>query len=174
MGFLDALAADAYPRDSQGRRVYAPYGQRGKAFILPPEQAERLTRFTRRYFQLYFAAVLISGVAFGPWAVVTVGILWIAGYILGIAYMTRGLESATDRPSLPRDERVRRGMSAMGRPTMCAICLGGAALAMGGAWLLLRGDRNLAVWFLTAYGALVSLLYAYQLSRPIIIGPPAT
>jgi hypothetical protein len=174
MGFLDALTADAYPQDSMGRRVFAPYGLRGKAYILPPERAALLARMYRRGFKLYVAALLLAGWVLGPWSVVVVGLLGVAGVFGANAYAVRGLEVSREHPpALPREERVARAMLAMGRPTMLALCLGGAAFAVAGASLLLRGQRSVAVWFLTFYGALVSLLYARKLSN--LSGmPPAT
>ena len=108
MGFLDALTADAYPRDSQGRRVFEPFGQRGKAYILPPERAARLSLLLRRLLQLYVVALLVAGITFGPWAVAAVGLLSIAGGFAGLAYSTRGLEESAERPTLTREERVGR------------------------------------------------------------------
>jgi hypothetical protein len=174
MGFLDSLTADAYPRDSMGRRVFTPYGRRGNAYILPPERAALLARLYRRGFQFYVAALVLAGFVLGPWSVVMVGLLGVAGVLGSNAYAIRGLEVSAERPpALAREERVARAMSAMGRPTMLALCLGGAAFAVGGASLLLRGERSVAVWFLTLYGALVSILYARKLSIPSGI-PPAT
>jgi membrane protein implicated in regulation of membrane protease activity len=173
MGFLDALTADAYPRDSQGRRVFAPYGLRGKAYILPPERAAQIAQVQRRVFLSYFVALLFAGVAIGPWAVVGVGVVSIAGVVVGVAYATRGLEQSQERPSISRDERVNQGLRAMGRPTMFAICFGGAAFAVAGISLLLRGERNVAVWFITLYGALVAVLYGRRLGTLRAV-PPAT
>jgi hypothetical protein len=173
MGFLDALTADAYPRDSQGRRVFAPFGQKGRAYILPPERAARLAYFQRRLFQVYVVALLVAGLAFEPWALATVGLLSIAGIFMGLAYSTRGLEESSERPTLTREERVSRGLRAMGRPTMVALCLGGLTSAAVGASLLLRGERSVAVWFITLYGLLVAVLYGRQLARPPVM-PPAT
>jgi hypothetical protein len=171
MGFLEALTADAYPRDSQGRRVYEPFGRRGKAYILPPERAVHLALLQRRVFQLY-VALLVAGLIFGPWALAAIGLLSIAGVFAGFAYTTRGLEESAERPTLAREERVRRGLDAMGRPTMYALCLGGATSAAVGASLLLRGERTVAVWFITLYGVLVAILYGRQLGRPRAT-PPA-
>src|SRR3954452_15178494 len=105
MGFLDALTADAYPRDSQGRRIYAPFGQRGKAYILPAERAAQLAVLQRRTFQLYIVALLAAALLFGPWALAMVGLLSIAGIFAGFAYTTRGLEESAERPTLSREER---------------------------------------------------------------------
>jgi len=173
MGFFDALTADAYPRDSHGRRVFAPYGRRRKAYVLPDERAEQLRRFHRRGFQGYFVALLGAALAFGPWAVLAVGVFWMTGLLVGLHIMTRGLEEATERPVLPRDERVRRGMRAMGRPTMYFICLAGAGSATVGAAFLVRGERSVSLWFITLYGAAVAILYARQLTRADTI-PPTT
>jgi membrane protein implicated in regulation of membrane protease activity len=172
MSFLDALTADAYPRDSQGRRVIAPYGRRGKAFVLPPERATEIALVQRRAYRLYVAA-LIAGGFIAPWAVLVVAVLTMVCVPLGFAYVTHGLEESTERPDHSREERVKRGLQAMGRPTMLVLCLGGAAMAIGAASLLLRGERSAAVWFLTIYGAIVAALYARRLG---LAGtqPPAT
>lgn len=174
MGFLDSLTADAYPRDSMGRRVFTPYGRRGNAYILPPERAALLARIYRRGFQFYVAALLLAGFGLGPWGVVVVCLLGVAGLLGGNAYAVRGLGVSAERPpALTREERAARAISAMGRPTMLALCVGGAAFAVGGASLLLRGERGVAIWFLTLYGAFVSILYARKLRMPSEI-PPAT
>ena len=165
MGFLDALPADAYPRDSLGRIVIAPYGRRGKAFIVPPERAIQIRRFQRQYFLAYFVALVIAGLTFGPWALWVVAALWMVGFFAGIAYVTHGLEEASERPTLSREERVNRTVQAMGRPTMYVICVGGASFALGGGWLLQRGQRSIAIWFITMYGLLVAALYASKLLR---------
>ena len=165
MGFLDALTADQYPRDSQGRRIFAPYGRRGKAYILPPERAAQYARLQRRFFLAFFVVLVIAVVAFGPWAVLAVGLLWIAWVFVGIAHVTRGLEESTERPSLSSEQRRDRRFRAMGRPTMYAFFLGGTAVAVVGAVLLLRGERGVSVWFITLYGALVAILYARQLRK---------
>lgn len=165
MGFLDALTADAYARDSQGRRIFAPYGRRGRAYVLPDARTHELARFQRRWFQLYIVALLAAGAAVGPWAVLAVGGAWILVYVVGLRYVARGLEEASERPILPRDERVRRGMRVMGRPTMIAICASGAGSAIFGASLLLRNGRNLGAWFIMIYGVLVTILYTRQLTK---------
>src|SRR5258705_10132712 len=162
MGFLDALTTDAYPRDSQGRRIFAPYGGRGKVYILPTERADQLVQFQRLSLPLYLVSLLIAGIAWGPWALLVVGLLWIVGFFAQLRFVTRGLEEASERPSLPREERVRRSMQAMGQPTMLAICLAGAASAIAGCWLLLQDQRSVAAWFITLYGALVAALYGRQ------------
>jgi uncharacterized membrane protein len=165
MGFLDALTADAYPRDSQGRRVWAPYGARGKAYILPTERAERRAGSLRLWFRLFFVALLVGAIAAGPWGIWLVAVIGIIGGFVEPSVASRGLEESTERPTLSRDERVRRSMHAMGRSTMVAICLGGAASAVAGMWLLIRGERSIAVWFITTYGGVIAGLYARQLSR---------
>jgi hypothetical protein len=97
-----------------------------------------------------------------------VGLLSMAGFVAGLAHATRGLEESAERPTLAREERVRRGLRAMGRPTMFALCLGGATAAAVGTSLLLRGERGVAVWFITLYGVLVAILYGRQLGKPHI------
>ena len=172
MSFLDALTADAWPRDTEGRRVLAPYGTRGKAFILPEDRALQLARIQRRYFSGFFLA-LAAAFILGPWGILAVSALGIAGILVGTALFTRGLQESSERPTMPRAQAVDRAMRAMGRPTMVAFSLAGAAASAAGVWWLLRGERGLAIWFLTFYGSIVCLLYASKLRRLHVI-PPAT
>jgi hypothetical protein len=171
MGFLDALTADAFPLDSQGRRVLTPYGARGKAFILPPERVGPLTQFQRRFFQAYVVALLVGGLAVGPWAILVVSALWMAGFFVGITRFTRGLEETSERPTRAREERVGIFVRAMGRPTMYVVCLAGAASAVGGAWLIGRGQQGPAIWFLTLYGLVIAILYAWRLAQAPSVPP---
>jgi hypothetical protein len=173
MGFLDALTADAFPLDSQGRRVLTPYGTRGKAFILPPERVGPLAKFQRRFLQAYLVALLVGGLAAGPWGIVLVGALWMAGCFVGITRFTRDLEESSERPTRGREERVGIAARAMGRPTMYVVCLAGAASAAWGGWLIGRGQRGLAIWFLTLYGLVIAILYGWRLARTPS-APPAT
>lgn len=172
MGFLDALTADAWPRDTLGRRVFAPFGMRGRAYILPAERATQLARRQRRYFVALFLA-MGAALFVGPWGILTVAMLGIGGFLVLLSVSTNGLEESTERPTMPRAEAVDRAMHAMGRPTMWAICLAGAATCTSGTWWLLRGERGVAIWFLTIYGAVVCLLYAWKLFR-FGIASPAT
>jgi hypothetical protein len=165
MGLLDAITADVFPRDSQGRIVLAPYGRRGKAFILPAEWLPVIRRLQRRYFQALFVAVPVATLLAGPWGSFAVFVLWTVGQLIGIAYVTKGLEESIERPTVSRSVAVDHWMRAMGRPTMWAICVAGALTAGGGAWLLSHGQRGIASWFLALYGTLVCLLYASKLYR---------
>jgi hypothetical protein len=163
MGFFDALTADAFPRDSQGRSVLAPYGRRGKAFILPTERAPQLARIQRRFFVSFLIALVGAAIMVGPRGILAVGVLWILGFVVGISYFTGGLEESAERPTMPRAQAVDRAMRAMGRRTMWALCLAGAASAAVGVWLLLRGEHGLAIWFIAVYSTVVSVLYAWKL-----------
>jgi hypothetical protein len=173
MGFLDALSADTYPRDSRGRRVFEPYGRRGKAYILPDERADQIARFARRFFPWYFVALFAAAFGLGPWGVAAVFLLLIAAMVVATEYATRGLELSSERPAMSVGERRKIGLAAMGRPTMYAICLGAAAVTVVGASLLFRGERNFGVWFLTFYGALICVLYGWRLSGAREV-PPAS
>jgi len=163
MGYLDALTADAYPRDSLGRRIFEPYGRRGKAYILPDERAAQIARGTRRFFPSCFVALLVAAFVWGPRGIVTVFLLGVAAIVVGTSYATRGLKLSSERPTLSLAERRKIGLAAMGLPTMYTICLVGAAMAIAGASLLIKGERNFAAWFFTFYGALMCVLYGRRL-----------
>jgi len=172
MGFLDALTADHYPRDSLGRRVFEPYGRHGKAYILPDERAAQIARGTRRFFPSCFVAFVVAPFVWGPLGIAAVFLLGVAAIVVGTSYATRGLELSSERPALSLAERRKIGLAAMGRPTMYVICLGAAVTAIVGSSFLIRGERNFAAWFFTFYGALISLLYGWRLSRHREV-PPA-
>jgi hypothetical protein len=163
MGYLDGLTANMYRTDSHGRSVLVPFGRWGKAYLVPPDRAEAFARFQRRYLAVTMAGILASAIAFGlviMWAVVLP--LCIAGNVAAFWHFIRGLEIAPEVPPLNRREAISRAARAMGARTLAAVCLGATTLTLLCAAFLAYGVRSLALWALTAYFALVAVLYAVR------------
>ena len=163
MGYLDALTANTYRLDSEGRRVLVPFGRWGKAYIVPPDRAEAFARSLRWMYVLSMVALLATPFVFGlfiMWAVVVP--LFVAATVARFWLFTRGLEIAAEVPELNRKEAIGRAVVAMGPRTIAAVCLGAAALAVLCATLLARGLHSVALWALLAYFAVVSVLYAVR------------
>jgi len=162
VSYLDAFTANTFRTDAQGRLVFAPYGKRGKAYLVPEASARALNRFLRGYFALMMvalgAAVLLAR---HPAVIALVAAAWLAGYFAKLAHFTRGLPTVPEVPDLEREEAIRRVARAMGQRTIAAICAGSALLAFLCGSLAVKAP-GIALYFLTAYFAFVALLYAVR------------
>jgi hypothetical protein len=163
MGYLDGLGANTFRMDSKGRLVIVPFRRRGKAYIVPRSEAERLGRFQRWWFASMMVAVLGSVFAFGPVIMVTiVAPLWVGGLYARLWQLTRGLEEASEVPPLSREEALARTAKRMGLKTIAMVCVISALLAGVGVYALVGGVHAVAVWAPTGYFAFVAALYAFR------------
>jgi hypothetical protein len=164
LGYLDAFAASAILKDSQGRMVFVVSRRRAKAYIVTPDAVKRLRQMIRGWFGLAMAAMVVSAIAFGiPMMVAVAGVLLLC-YYAGLAYFTRGLELASEIPSVTRAEAVQKNMRAMGRGTIGFVAACGALFALLGVIVAVSGRGSWA-WLLVAYGAAICVLYTRQWLR---------
>lgn len=163
MGYLDAIGANTFRPDSQGRLVFAPRGRRGRAYIVPSEQAAAYLRFQRRYYLAMFVALPLAVVLLqSVWAVGGVGLVWLAGFYLKLWSFTRRLESAAERPEVTRVEAIDRAARSMGARTLAVVAVLGAAMAAASIWVLTENPRSIGAWIGAVYFTGVTLLYVLR------------
>lgn len=165
MGYLEALTANSFRTDAEGRLILVPFRRR-RGYVVPPERAAAFTRAQRRFWLLLFLAIPASALVFrSAMALLIVGLLGLVVYLGALWLFTRTLEPAPEVPVISRAEAVARVTHAMGARTAGVIALGSGMLALGGVALLAAGLRAWGVWGLTAYFTLVAVLYARQWRR---------
>ena len=161
MTYLDALTANTYRTDSQGRRVLVPFGRWGKAYLVPAERAEELVRFQRRYLVVVTVGIVISIFVFHPlitwWVVLPLSFL---GLVAKYWHFTRELEVTIEVPPRNRENARDQALRAMGSRTVAAVCIGATLLALICALLLARRVQSNALWVLMLYFLFIAALYA--------------
>ena len=165
MGYLDALTANTFRTDAEGRLVFVPFRRR-RGYLVTPERAATFDRVQRRFWVIMFLVLPASVVAFRTaWAMVLVCLIGIGAYMAGLWHFTRGLESAPQVPAITRSEAAMRVGRAMGSRMTGGLAIAATLLAGGGGWLLIVGLRTWAAWGLTAYFLLLAILYSRQWLR---------
>jgi len=161
MGYLDAIGANSFQTNPRGELVFAPWGRRRQAYLVPRDQADAFLRFQRRYYVLMFIALPLSLLVFRSIPVMLgVGIAWMAGFYLKLWRFTRGLELAAAAPPVSHAEAVDRAATAMGTRTIATVGILSALMTAGSIWLLINAPRTIWAWFGVVYFAAVTLLYA--------------
>jgi hypothetical protein len=123
---------------------------------------------SRLWFATMMVATVVSVVAFGIKVMVMVGAALLLIYYVGLAYFTRGLEVASEIPTITRAQAVENTMRVMGRRTIAWVSAAGALIALMGILVIVGGRGTAWVWIVVGYGLLISVLYA----RKWFQGPP--
>ena len=120
MSFLEDLIAKAFRKDSRGRLTLAPYGPRGKVYVVPPDRVKKYTRFMSRFYASLAGAIVLGALIFGTRVLVGVIIPAFVGFsFIYMRRFTRDLEVGTDVPlGNPRDWLTPTARETSTRPTV--------------------------------------------------------
>ena len=170
MGTFDQIVANYFGTDAQGRRIYAPKGRRGKAFVVPDDRAEQIASSLKRAFQvLIFGIALAAGLLWGSLLLLAVAILLLNFIISGIRRV-KGLEEVQGEWSLgPKRERSSRGAQAIGKNGLRGFLLISAIALIVSVSELMLDATSVSAWtvlILSAAGVAVFTAQLKLLKQP--------
>jgi hypothetical protein len=169
MSAFDGVIAIALRRDGDGSVTFAPFGARGKCYIVPPEREQHLRRFFRVFFVAMVIAVVVSVWFVGLWSVVILVPVFLSLLFLKYWHFTRALAVAVSAPApLSRSESLSVYTQAIGRRKIW-FCIGVTILfSIAGVWMVIdKGDAE--SYFVTAvslFGFIVSLRMLRAMRQP--------
>lgn len=141
-GLADPFIANLYRRTSDGRTLFCPWGNFGRAYIVPPERKEELSSFVRRIYLVLIGTIPIAATFLHWWA------LALAPVFIGIWFykywsFSRTLEvDPSGPPPFNRREALMRSARASGAGQLWLFLLISLLFGAGGVWVLAQGDRE--------------------------------
>lgn len=161
MGYFEALAASSFTADSEGRRIFFPWGVLGKGYVIPTEdEYERLRATLVRTYQVLFPATVLLAVLFRswmPWVLFALPSLFVLGYPIWVRRATSGWNQSAQRLSLRQS--IANQAQHHSRPFLWFLFIGGLVFVAGGLWLIAvhRWYVGIASISLFGFGAVLFL-----------------
>ncbi len=169
MGLFDGFVSILFRLDASGRRVYAPFGTWGGVYEVREDDAERIQRHGKRFWVVWFIAVVVLVMAL-DWRYVLMAIpIMLAAYFGMAAWhvrqMTRLPVSPRELPRLSRVELERRYSRAVGVPTLISLTIVSLLFVAGGVWMLMSGAPPTESWLVILFFGLCTFSLFRQWRR---------
>jgi hypothetical protein len=116
----DPIVANLYRRTSDGRTLFCPWGNFGRAYIVPPDREEELSSFVRRLYLVMLGTIPVAAVLLHWWAITLAPVftgIWFYKYWS----FSRTLEVDPSGP--PPFDRRQAFMNAAGRRDCGSSCV---------------------------------------------------
>jgi hypothetical protein len=138
----DPIVANLYRRTSDGRTLFCPWGNFGRAYIVPPEREEELSSFVRRIYLVMIGTTPVAAILLHWWAII------LAPVVIGIWFykywsFSRTLEvDPSGPPPFDRRQAFMNAARASGAARLWFFLGISLAFTAGGVWVLTLGDRE--------------------------------
>jgi hypothetical protein len=165
MGFFDGPTEAAVRLDSEGRRLFSPFGRFGKTYVLPATREAHLRRFFKFYYGAFLALIVISlNMIPASYCFAFLVPLAIVGAYLKYWHFARTLTVTTAVPADSRREQQRRMVGAIGRPALLFTLIGSLGFVAAGLWFIRLGQLTTGLTTCTFFG-LCALSATWQLRK---------
>ena len=157
----DPIVANIYRRTSDGRTLFCPWGNLGRAYIVPPEREQELTNFIRRLYLVMIGTIAILTPFLHWW---TMALAPVFSGIWFFKYWSFSRTLAVDAlppPPLNRKQAFMTHARATGVGRLWLMLIGALVFVAGGVWL--RSEGNGEGLFVIVFFALCAVVFAVQL-----------
>ena len=160
-GLTDPIVANLYRRTSDGRTLFCPWGNLGRAYVVPPEREKELTTFVRR---LYITMIVTIGILtpFLHFWTLALTPVFIGAWYYKYWSFSRTLEvDPAGPPPFDRQQAFVRSARASGAVRLWLFLILSLAFVATGVWMRSIGDRH-ATFVIVVFG-LAAIVFAAQL-----------
>lgn len=139
----DPIVANLYRRTSDGRTLFCPWGNFGRAYIVPPEREEELSSFVRRIYLVMIGTTPVAAILLHWWAIIILAPVVIGIWFYKYWSFSRTLEvDPSGPPPFDRRQAFMNAARASGAARLWFFLCIALAFAAGGVWVLTLGDRE--------------------------------
>lgn len=161
-GFTDGLVANVYRRTADGRTLFCPWGNFGRAYIVPPDREAELTTFLRRFYVAFFISIALLVPVMHWWLLaltpVASGIVF---YKFWSFSRTLAVDASPPPPPMRPADSFAAQARATGRVRLWILLLVAVAFVAIGIWMRSVGAPRSTL--VIGFFGLCALVFAAQL-----------
>lgn len=160
-GITDALVANIYRRTSDGRTLFCPWGNLGRAYIVPPEREAELTTFLKRFYLAMFAIIVILAPVLHWWLLALTPILSGIIYYKFWSFSRTLTVDTSPPPPVSRTALFTNQARATGRLRLWLLLIMSLAFVAIGIWMRSTGAPQSTL--VIVFFGLCAIVFAAQL-----------
>jgi hypothetical protein len=138
----DPIVANLYRRTSDGRTLFCPWGNFGRAYIVPPDREAELSSFVRRLYLVMLGTIPVAAMLLHWWAI-TLAPVFTSIWFYRYWSFSRTLDvDPSGPPPFDRRQAFMNAARASGAARLWFFLCISLVFAAGGVWVLTLGDRE--------------------------------
>ena len=157
----DPIVANVYRRTSDGRTLFCPWGNLGRAYVVPPEREAELTTYIRRLYLVMLGTIGIL-TPFLHWWMMALAPVFSGIWFYKYWSFARTLEvDPSPAPPFDRRQAFMNHARATGVGRLWLMLIGALVFVAGGVWM--RSEGNGEGLFVILFFGLCAVVFAVQL-----------